>query len=386
VKIAHITLSFERGGRREAILNLARGLNALGIGSSLVVLDQFGCPDELINGQFNESLSLERSGAWDRAAWRTLREFCDSRGIDVMHTHDAASLFAAVGSNLRGNRCVLMTFHRSRPLETATARDRLRNALALRRCQAVVTTSSERLRHFAEENFVSRRKLLTLPLGVDLERFRFDPQSRDRIRTEVGCGDDTLLIGAVGHFGPEKGLDLVVDACAQLHQRDPAARWQLVLLGTGTAEDQTRIREHAAALPQERLHFAGFRDDAHRWFSAFDVVAHGAREEAFGLVLVEAMAAGRPVVAPSVGGITDIIVDQDTGMLCPPEDSGALAAALEMLVRNPTLRTRMGVASRERAESQYRLDVYAQRHARLYEALAAGRKDFDGWDPDDVAG
>ncbi|HSN72076.1 MAG TPA: glycosyltransferase family 4 protein [Steroidobacteraceae bacterium] len=382
VKVAHVTLSFERGGRREAILNLARGLRHLGIESSLVVLDHFGCPDELLRQNFTESLALGRSGAWDRSAWRLLNDFCATHGIDVLHTHDAASLFASAGSNLGNDRTLLMTFHRSRPLETATTRDRLRNALALQRCQAVITASTERRQHFVDQNFVSPRKLLTLPLGIDLDRFRFDAASRSTLRNEIGCADGEPIVGAVGHFGREKGIDLVVDACAELHRRDPDLPFRLVVVGTGNDEDQRRVREHAAALPPGTVHFAGFRDDVHRWFSCFDVFAHGAREEAFGLVIVEAMAAGRPVIAPRVGGITDIVLDERTGLLCPPEDSHAIAEALGRLVRDQGLRERLGQQSCERAFSEYRLDVYAARHARLYEALASGRRRFDDWDPD----
>jgi glycosyltransferase involved in cell wall biosynthesis len=385
MKVGHVTLSFERGGRREAILNLARGLRNLEIDSSLVVLDHFGCTDELLRENFAESLALGRSGAWDRSAWRLLGDFCSTHGIDVLHTHDAASLFAAAGSNLGQERSLLMTFHRSRPLETATLRDRLRNAVALQRCQAVITASTERRRHFVDENFVSSRKLLTVPLGIDLGRFGFDASSRATIRSEIGIDEAEPIVGAVGHFGREKGIDVVVDACAQLHREQPDLPWKLLIVGTGSDADQRRIREHAAALPTERVHFAGFRDDVHRWFSSFDLFAHGAREEAFGLVLVEAMAAARPVIAPRVGGITDIVLHERTGLLCPVEDPAAMAQALGTLIRDPAMRSRLGEASRQRAQAEYGLDVYARRHARLYQAIAEGRQRFDDFDPDDDA-
>ena len=382
MKVAHVTLSFERGGRREAILNLARGLRDLEIDSSLVVLDHFGCPDELLQQNFAESLALGRSGAWDRSAWRLLNDFCTTHGIDVLHTHDAASLFAAAGANVGHERSLLMTFHRSRPLETATLRDRLRNAVALQRCQAVVTASTERRRHFVDANFVSSRKLLTVPLGIDLGRFDFDASSRATIRAEIGCSGAEPVVGVVGHFGREKGVDVVIDACVELYRGEPALPWKLLIVGTGSEEDQRRIREHAAALPAERVYLAGFREDVHRWFSAFDVFAHGAREEAFGLVLVEAMAAGRPVVAPSVGGITDIVLHERTGLLCPVDDPHATARALGTMIRDRALRERLGEASHARALAEYRLDVYARRHARLYQAIEGGRRRFDDFDPD----
>jgi glycosyltransferase involved in cell wall biosynthesis len=383
VNVAHVTLSFERGGRREAICNLAKGLQGHGIDSSLVVLDHFGCPEEILREHFAASIALNRSGAWDRSAWGLLRAFCQQHQIDVLHTHDAASLFAAAGATFGGGtRPLIMTFHRSRPLETATLRDRIRNALVLLRCQAVVTVSSERREHFAAENFVPAAKLLTVPLGVSLERFRFDATSRAAIRNEIGCGEGTAMIGAVGHFGPEKGLDVVIDACAELDRRAPSLDWRLVIVGSGDSESQRRIERHASALPAERITFAGFREDIHRWFSAFDLFAHGAREEAFGLVLVESMAASRPVVAAGVGGVVDIVRQNETGILVPVEDPAAMATALRRLIEDRSALERMGAASRARAESEYRLETFARRHAQIYAALLAGRRRFDDLDLD----
>jgi glycosyltransferase involved in cell wall biosynthesis len=289
----------------------------------------------------------------------------------VVHTHDAASQFTAALVRPALPRVpVLMTFHRSRGLESARTADRLRNALGCAASAAVVTVSQERGRHFRSENWVAPAKVVCIPNGIDTDRFHPDPAARAALRAELGLEESALLLGAVGHFGPEKGLDVVLRGYRLLAGRWTGAPLQLVVLGDGTPSQRQQLTELARGC---RVQFAGFRRDVDRWFRALDLFVHAPRQEAFGLVAAEAMATAVPVVAARVGGLPEVVSDGVTGVLVPPDDPPALADALAALLTDPQRRRQLGRAGRERAVAAFGAAAFARRYLCLYQALCARR-------------
>src|SRR5690606_38079465 len=220
MRVLHLTLSYSNGGRREAIAALANGLRELDVGSHLGCLDEFGCePAE--RASFDGSFCLERRSLFDPVARRRLASYCREQRIDVVHAHDAASQAMAALAVPWGPPAQLMTFHRTRGIETARFRDRLRNALVGLRVGAVVTASRERRQHYVDHNYFCANKVSCVPLGIDLGRFRPDPAMRARTRQLAGAGEGTLLVGTVGHFGHEKGVDLAISAFQEFLRRNP---------------------------------------------------------------------------------------------------------------------------------------------------------------------
>ncbi len=372
MKILHLTLSFQPGGRRTAIERLAAGLRELGVESDLACLDEVGCPPEEIEPLFGAVRVVGR-GRWLRPhSVGPLEQFCRERRIDVIHAHDAASQFA--GALLRRRLPdvrLLMTFHRSLPIESARWRDRLRNAYATGQSQAVVVGSNDRRRHFTAANYLRPEKVVRIPFGLDATRFEPSTAVRDEVRRELGIAPATVVLAAVGHFGAEKGIDRVVTAFLELRRARPELDVELLVCGSGSESQRQGLEELAGA--DARVRFLGFRRDVPRLMQGADVLVHAPRLEAFGLVLIEAMASGLPIVATSVGGITDIVVDGETGLLVPAEHPGALAGALEKLAADVNLRQEMGSAGRERAIDEYTVRLYAERHRRLYEDLLQRR-------------
>lgn len=375
MRVLHLTISFARGGRRRAITTLIERLRGLGVACDLGLLDELGCAPQEIAGLAEAVHVLGRRSLFDWRALRALGKLCDTRGIDVIHAHDAAAQLAGALVRLTRPRLpLLMTFHRSLGFESARRRDRLRNALAGLLSGAIVTGSRERRAHFLRENWVNSRKLVRIPFGVDTARFRPDPEARAALRREQGWGADTVVCGAVGHFGPEKGIDLVARGFADLARRAGVGMPVLVILGEGTPAQREMLEDLTRQLAPEQVLFAGFRPDVERWFQAFDVFIHAPRQEAFGLVVAEAMATALPVVATRVGGIPDLVRDGQTGLLVPPEQPDQLADALERLVRDPEARTMLGREGLRSARGEYDADLYARRHRRLYEDLLARRR------------
>lgn len=185
--------------------------------------------------------------------------------------------------------------------------------------------------------------------------------------------DSGPMIGAVGRFTREKGLDLVIRALSSLHE-DVAC----ILIGDGP--ERASLERLAAELGvSERLTMTGWVERPRDYLPGLDVVAMPSRFEAFGLVAIEAALAQRPVVAAAVDGIPDAVVDGETGVLVPPDDPIALAEAIALLLGDPRRREEMGRQGRSRALDRFSVSRMARSYESVYRRLAG----LDESSPDD---
>jgi glycosyltransferase involved in cell wall biosynthesis len=187
------------------------------------------------------------------------------------------------------------------------------------------------------------------------------------VRREFGIPADAPVVGIVGHIQGWKGQLLVVEAVARARQQVPDLRCLIVggvhRLG---AEFAARVRDRISADGLERhVILTGARRDVAACMDAMDVVIHSSiRPEPFGRVLIEAMALGRPVIAPRLGGPQEIIADGETGLLVAPRDVEALAEAIASLIGDRPRRLAMGHAARDRIDRVFdiRHHVHAIEH------------------------
>lgn len=202
-------------------------------------------------------------------------------------------------------------------------------------------------------------KYVVVRNGIDCDRF-----SGPRPRSFEG----NPLIGAVGRFSEEKGHRYLIEAMADLRQRLPEAR--LVLVGYGALEGDLKSRAAGLGL-DGRVTFAGERDSA-ELLASFDLFVQPSLYESQGLAILEAMAAGVPVVATGVGGVRDAVRDGETGLLVAPADPAALAGAIVRLAEDRDLGRRLaeraGREVRERFSSAAMLDAYARLYRDLLDA------------------
>ncbi len=205
-----------------------------------------------------------------------------------------------------------------------------------------------------------------------------DPISDDarvELRRSLGLPDDRVVVALTGQVAEVKGIWEFLDAAHALVAKGVAATFAVLgddLKGHGTL--RRAMEERVAALDlASHFRFLGFRPDAPRLIPAFDVITVPSHIEPLGNATLEAMAAGRPVVGSRVGGIPEMVVEGETGVLVPPQDPDALAAALEPLIASPEQRQRLGRAARERAERAFSLGVHAARLQAVYDSLLGGR-------------
>ena len=193
------------------------------------------------------------------------------------------------------------------------------------------------------------------------------PDERAAIRARWGFGPAELVVGSVANYTSRKGLDLLIRVVAELRSQLPQLR--LVLVGEGSHRPalEALVAELGAG-DTVRLH--GRDLDARRLYGAFDIFAHASETEGGPNSVVEASAAGLPIVATRVGGTVEAIEDGVSGLLVPVGDEAAFSAALLRLIGDPELGARLGAAARQRAATVFGMDRMVAEFAALYEELA----------------
>jgi glycosyltransferase involved in cell wall biosynthesis len=175
----------------------------------------------------------------------------------------------------------------------------------------------------------------------------------------------------VGRLAEEKGFDLAVEAFTGVAAGHPTA--SLVVAGDGPERPRLMARASALGLGS-RVEFPGWIEPERvaEWMSAATLVVCPSRQEAFGLTALEAALMGRPVVATRVGGLCEVVLDGETGVLVEPADSDALAAGISQLLERPDTIRRMGACAAQRARERFSWDRHVDAYEALYTKLAEG--------------
>ncbi|MBT0769632.1 glycosyltransferase [Kineosporia sp. J2-2] len=299
---------------------------------------------------------------------------------DVLHANFWMSGVAALTANqlVPGRRIPLVqTFHALGSVkrrfqgarDTSPARRIAVERMLAETADLVLATCSDEVAELHRAG-AARCHVRVVPCGVDVERFAPEGSTH----TPVPSSPGVLNLVCVGRLVPRKGIDTVVDALPRV----PGAR--LVVVGgpeaSGLHHDPEarrlldRARRHGVA---DRVELTGAvgQDRLPGLLRRADVVVATPWYEPFGIVPLEAMAVGRPLVGSAVGGLLDTVKDGETGILVPPRDPGALAAALRRLAGDEELRARMGRAARRRAERHYGWSRVAEQVEEAYRSVAA---------------
>jgi glycosyltransferase involved in cell wall biosynthesis len=204
------------------------------------------------------------------------------------------------------------------------------------------------------------------------------PDDVRQARGELGIGEGDVLFGVFGRLQRWKGQDVFVEAAAEVGRRFPQARFAIVGGSVFGLEPEflAGLERRVAELGlSRRLIFTGFRKDVPRLMAACDVVCHTTREaEPFGMVLIEAMMLGRPVIATRGGGPSEIISSESEGVLVQPDDPQALAAAMTGLVTDSARRQSIGAAGAARARDQFTIDRMASELVQHLDDLLASAR------------
>ena len=232
------------------------------------------------------------------------------------------------------------------------------------RSDRVVVNSEAARQSLLNEGFPDSRVRL-IRNGVDLERYHVNGNAQSARRT-LGWNRNSQLIGVIANLRPEKGHKILLQAAAAILQRYPNAHF--ILAGPGELEGELRAYVAANNL-NSNVSFLGDYAAIPELLAALDIVVLPSISESLPNVVLEAMSAGRPVVASAVGGCTELIEHNRTGVLVPPGDPAALAEQILVLLDRPELRMQLGNAARKHAEREFNFTEAVKQLERVYDEL-----------------
>jgi glycosyltransferase involved in cell wall biosynthesis len=300
---------------------------------------------------------------WPLGELRRIAAVVRRDAVDVIHTHNSRSnFFGVLLRRMTGVPSVATAHSRhfqlhwmfnDRVIAVSEANRRFQRRINLVRADRVQTI----------HNFIDRERLLGVP-----------PETRRQVRASLGVGDDELLMGAIGDVIPRKGLNHLVAALPQILAGVPRAKL-LVVGDTYQTDYVEKVRTAAKRSGVERyIVWAGYRSDVPELLSALDLYVAASLEESFPLAILEAMAAGLPVVATAVGGIPECILEKQTGLLVPPGKPEPLADAILSMLGNPARRRCYGDAGRQRVLHKFSAESQVPAIERLFEQVARRRQ------------
>lgn len=233
-----------------------------------------------------------------------------------------------------------------------------------------VVANSAAAAAFAERwHSVSPGKLRIIRNGVELIDPVSEPERR-ALRLALGATDDDIVLGSVANFSEVKRHELLIDAFSALAGSRSNVR--LVLVGDGTLR-ATIERQITSLRLESKVRVHGTAVDTRTLYCAFDILVHASRSEGMPNAVLEAAAAGLPIVATAAGGSGEIVLDGKTGLLVPIDDMGALVEAMTRLVDDEDLGQRLGAAARHHVATTFGMDRFVRGFSDLYEELAVAK-------------
>ena len=357
------------GGAEELILGMSTSLPGVGVEAGIVALTQRGpIGDEAAGAGVPVHLVSGQPGPRDPAAFVRLVRLLRREQPDVVHTFlITACIYGRLAAFAAGVPVVLaaeQNVYERKPRRHIL----LERALATRTYRVVACCE-------AVGGFYQRQ--VGLPrekVSVVYNAVRFDapptPAERGPARAALGLPEDALVLGTLGRLTEQKSQRTLLDALPEVARRLP--NMHLFLAGDGPL--RPALEAQAARLGiGERVHLLGIRRDRRNLFAAMDVFVLPSSWEGLSLALLEAMGAGRPVVATAVGGNGEVVTDGQTGLLVPSGDTAALAAALVRLGSDPPERERIGAAAAAEARDRFSIERHVAEIAALYRQGLAER-------------
>jgi glycosyltransferase involved in cell wall biosynthesis len=353
VRVVHVHRIRGIGGSERHLLTLLPALAARGVEPVFLGLDDPGWPVEPFYRELEaESVRLPCPRDLDAVLLRRVRRELARLRPDVVHTHLVhGDVYGTLGS---GGAPVVSTKHNDDPFRRGPFRYVER--LLTRRAKRVIAISGALRRYCIDEVGLPAGKIEVVHYGLDALPTPWGESA------EVAVPDDARILLCVSRLAEQKGVDVAVQALAKVREVEPRA--VLVVLGEGP--ERPRLAADGVFLP-------GRVGDVASWYRRAELLVHPARWEGFGLALLEAMLAAKPVVATRVSAAPEIVVDRETGLLVPPDDAAALADAVLGLLADPTRGAAMGEAGLARARSEFSVAKMAERTAAVYASANAER-------------
>ena len=290
-----------------------------------------------------------------------LKRLIREKSIDLVHVNTIVSTYGAFAGKLARKKVL---WHIHEDISKGLWNRFLRQLIRVLSDRIVVV--SDRI----HRSFGNKNKVTTIHNGIDIKEFVKDMEG-DTIKQEFDLNKNFPIIGVIGSISPAKGHKYFLKALVEVERKYPKVATLIV------GESPPVFRRWRGRMEElvkriglkERVIFTGLREDISQIMAALDIFVLPSVYEAFGLVLLEAMAFKKPIIASNVGGIPEIVEDGITGLLVPPGDPESLAKAIIEITQHPKEAMKLGERGRERVKRYFSLDVYVQKIEKVYKEI-----------------
>jgi glycosyltransferase involved in cell wall biosynthesis len=363
-RVLQVVLSLNPGGTERLVLELVERLGA-SMPMAVCCLDDAGAWASTLEARGVSVHALRRASGFQPRLGHAIADIAERHEATVIHAHHYSPfVYSCLARRRSRNVRLVFTEHGRVSDAPPSAKRRLVNRLYFSRVPARVFAVSDDLRrHIVHEGFSAGR------VGVIYNGIAVgdtpSPEMRRRQRATLGISDDVSVVGTIARLDPVKDLGTLLRAVADARRTRP-----IVALIVGDGTERAALETLSAELGlAEHVRFLGHRDDARDWLAACDVFVNSSLSEGVSLTILEAMAAGLPIVATAVGG-TPEVVTPECGRLVPARSPAELARAILDIVGDPDAARRMGVAARARVCAHFTIERMVRQYRDVYEGVA----------------
>lgn len=360
-KILFVIPTLDPSGAEKQLTLLATHLPRDRYEPAVIALTRGGPFEEPLRGAGIDVMVLKKRLAWDPLCLARLTAELRRRRPDLVHTWlFAGNTYGRVAARLAGVRRVVAS---ERCVDSWKAGYQLAIDRWLARGTDRIVVNTEAVGAFYRKAGIASEKLLVIANAIE----PIDPEApAPDLRAELGLSLDAPLVGFVGRLWPQKRVHDLIWAIDVLRLSGREAHLAIIGEGPRRPALERFVRNIDIG---SRVHFLGHRPDAAALLPALDLLVLPSQFEGMPNVVLEAMRAGRPVVATRIPGMDEVVADEVTGLLVPPRQPFEIARAIERLLADQGLRRRMGEAGRERALRDFSIPRMVDAHARLYDEI-----------------
>lgn len=362
MKVLLVITGLGVGGAEKQVCDLADTYSTFG--HDVTILSMHGEP--LLKPQSTSvevlSLRMEKSLLGVASTYLKIKKIIKSFAPDIVHSH-------MVHANIL-MRLVRVTTPIKRLICTAHSSNeggRLRMLaykLTQKQGDLLTNVSEEAVEAFIDKGACSSDRIIALHNGIDLNKYRFNKETRFAYRSEIGVNEDETLLLSVGRLTEAKDYPNLLNAFSSLLLTERKVK--LAIIGDGDKREELKILAEELGI-EDKVNFIGLSHQVPQWMSAADIFVLSSAWEGFGLVVAEAMAAERVIVATDCGGVGEVV--SKYGFLVPPRDSQALSGAIKQaLDMSEDEKQTLGAKAREHVEQHYSLIAISKKWLNLYQS------------------
>jgi glycosyltransferase involved in cell wall biosynthesis len=361
IRLMQITHDLAIGGLQRVVANICRTIDRDQFDVQVLCLRELGPFTADIERLGIKVSLIPQTGRTDYFSFLKVARILRAERIDVIHTHNTQPFVdGTLAALLSGVRTIVHTDHaRQFP-------DKRRYMLAERAMSLfayrVVGVSDHTSANLEKYEKIPRAKIETIPNGIDGSAFDI-PVDRVARRRELGIPADAMVLGIAARLSPPKGVTYLLKALPEVVRRLPNV--VLVVAGDGPLEQGLKAESESLTLGSH-VKFVGPRADMPELLKLFDLYVLPSISEGLPMVLLEAMAAGCPIVSTRVGGVPSAIESGVNGLLVPPQDPASLARAIVLALGDEALRRRFALAGKQAFAARFSAQTMTRRYERLY--------------------